>query len=99
MPDYTVYVRGLNSKMGKPLFNGKQITAASEADAIHKALRRDSNITGGRSKLRRSRLMAIELTTNIVKGNVTAVGAGERVEGLTPEQMVKVLKPKEDVDG
>lgn len=98
MSDYVIYVRGLNSKMGKPLFGGQPITATTEGHAIHLALRRDSNMTGGRSKLRRSRLVAIELTHNIVKGNVTAVGAGERVEGLTPEEMVKALKPKEEAD-
>jgi predicted secreted protein len=90
MPDYLIYNRSTNSKTGKLLFKGEPIKAVDIDAAIYKALRKDSNMSGGRSKLRRGRLMAV-LAPAIKEVTVTVP---EHVEGLTPEEMVNVLKPK-----
>lgn len=86
MPDYLLYVRHKNSKMGKRLFNGEPIKATDQEAAKTKALHRDHS-------LRRSRLLAV--LAPAIKEVIATVP--EHVEGLTPEEMVNALKPKSEI--
>lgn len=86
MPEYHIYARKKNSDQGKLLFKGVPIKATDAESAKTKALHKDHS-------LRRSRLMALQVPTQIIANIVTP-----QVEGLAPTEMKAILQPKEDAD-
>lgn len=86
MPDYLLYERRKNSDRGSLLFRGEPIKAVDGEAAKTKALLKYP-------KLRRSRLMAVQ-----VPPLITATIVTQEVEGLAPAEMKALLQPKEDAD-